>query len=139
MPHRQTFYNLLMHPDDHVCLCFGVSLRKIRAFLRREDPSVPSLISECLGAGTGCMWCVPFLKHLHDQHTKGQMPDLRISPQQYAAARTDYRGTGTRDKSLIERIEAAEEPPAPDDDADAAGGHHPDHPPTPGPGTGKTG
>lgn len=85
-----------MNPDDHVCLCFHVSLRKIRAFLRRENPPVASLISECLSAGTGCMWCVPFLKHLHAQHTKGIEPDLKVSPEQYARERLVYRETGAR-------------------------------------------
>jgi len=87
-----------LHPDDHVCLCFHVSLRKIRAYLHREDPPVASLISECLSAGTGCGWCVPFLKHLHAQHQRGQEPDLRISPEHYAKKRTTYRETGKRDE-----------------------------------------
>ena len=34
-----------MSPDDEVCLCFHVTLRKIRAYLKREDPPVASLIS----------------------------------------------------------------------------------------------
>lgn len=85
-----------MHPDDHVCLCFHVSLRKIRTYLAREDPAVASLISECLSAGTGCMWCVPFLKHLHAQHRRGETPDLGVSPQQYIEARAAFRVTGTR-------------------------------------------
>jgi bacterioferritin-associated ferredoxin len=85
-----------MDPDDHVCLCFRVSLRKIRAYLEREDPPVASLISDCLGAGTGCQWCVPFLKHLHEQHTKGEPVDLRISPEAYARERLSYHKTGVR-------------------------------------------
>ncbi|MBL8999683.1 MAG: (2Fe-2S)-binding protein [Phycisphaerae bacterium] len=93
-----------MHPDDHVCLCFHVSLRKIRAYLHREDPPVASLISECLSAGTGCGWCVPFLKHLHAQHQRGQEPDLRISPEHYAKNRTAYRETGKRDEDAPDGI-----------------------------------
>jgi len=85
-----------MHPDDHVCLCFRVSLRKIRTYLRREDPAVASLISECLSAGTGCGWCVPFLEHLHAQHRRGETPDLKSSPEDYARARSRYRTTGAR-------------------------------------------
>lgn len=85
-----------MNPDDDVCLCFHVPLRKIRAFLERENPPVASLISECLGAGTGCQWCVPFLKHLHAQHTKGETPDLRVSPEEYIKGRGAYRQTGER-------------------------------------------
>lgn len=90
-----------MNPDDQVCLCFRVSLRKIRTYLNREDPPVASLISECLSAGTGCQWCVPFLKHLHDQHQRGETPDLRISPQEYASSRGAYRKTGRRDERIV--------------------------------------
>ncbi len=85
-----------MDPDDHVCLCFRVSLRKIRTYCHREDPKVASLISECLGAGTGCGWCVPFLKHLHEQHARGETPDLKSSPEEYAKARTSFHQTGDR-------------------------------------------
>lgn len=86
-----------MDPDDQVCLCFRVSLRKIRSYCAREDPAVASLISECLGAGTGCGWCVPFLKHLHAQHQRGETPDLRVSPEQYAEGRTGFHKSGQRD------------------------------------------
>jgi hypothetical protein len=104
-------------PDDEVCLCFHVSLRKIRTFLARENPPVASLISECLSAGTGCMWCVPFLKHLHAQHQRGETPDLKVSPEQYVKARSDYHQTGERDKDVVERGTRGEqcdkpEPPA---------------------------
>lgn len=85
-----------MHPDDEVCLCFHVSLRKIRAFMERENPPAASLISECLGAGTGCQWCVPFLKHLHAEHCEGRTPDLGVSPEQYAESRLTYRRTNIR-------------------------------------------
>jgi bacterioferritin-associated ferredoxin len=91
-----------MHPDDHVCLCFRVPLRKIRTYMKREDPPVASLISECLGAGTGCQWCVPFLNELHRQHAERDgrgpngEPDLNISPQRYVADRAAYRRTGER-------------------------------------------
>lgn len=85
-----------MNPDDEVCLCFHVSLRKIQGYLKRENPPVASLISECLGAGTGCQWCVPFLKHLHQMHASGQMPDLRVSPERYVEARLSFHKTGDR-------------------------------------------
>ena len=86
-----------MDPNDDVCLCFHVPLGKIRAYLKREDPPVASLLSECLGAGTGCGWCVPFLKTLHAQHRAGQEPDLPLSPSEYAQRRASYRRTGCRD------------------------------------------
>ncbi len=90
-----------MDPDDDVCLCFHVSLRKIRSYLAREDPPVASLISECLGAGTGCRWCVPFLKALHAQHQKGIEPDLKVSPEQYTRARSSFHRSGTRDADVL--------------------------------------
>lgn len=90
-----------MDPDDHVCLCFHVSLRKIRGYLARENPPVASLISECLGAGTGCQWCVPFLRSLHAQHAAGQTPDLRISPERYVQARLTYHKTGERAPDVV--------------------------------------
>ena len=76
-----------MDQDDHVCLCFRVSLRKIRAFLNRGDARVPSQLSDCLGAGTGCRWCVPFLTQLHAQWERGEQPDLAVSPDTYSRQR----------------------------------------------------
>ena len=92
-----------MKPDDEVCLCFHVSLRKIRNFLERENPVVASLISECLGAGTGCQWCVPFLKHLHAEHLKGNTPDLKVSPEEYMSGRVGYRASGVRPEDVVDR------------------------------------
>ena len=86
-----------MHPDDHVCLCYRVSLRKLSNYLKRERPRVPSQLSDCLGAGTGCQWCVPFLKRLHAQWEAGEEPDLPLSPEDYAARRRSYHQTGQRD------------------------------------------
>jgi len=87
-----------MHDDDPVCLCFHVSKRKIVNFCKREKPPVPSLISECLSAGTGCQWCVPFIKNLHQQCKDGiENPDLPLSPEEYANKRATYRKTGERE------------------------------------------
>jgi bacterioferritin-associated ferredoxin len=107
-------------PEHEVCLCFRVSLRKIRAYLARENPPVASLISECLSAGTGCQWCVPFLKHLHAQHAAGLMPDLKVSPEEYMRARSGFHKTGQRDAGVVGR--AMEELPAADRGDDAGGG-----------------
>jgi len=87
-----------MKPTDDVCLCFHVPLIKIRTYLSREDPKVASLISECLGAGTGCGWCVPYLKDLHQQHQAGQTPTIEGSAQDYADGRLCFRKTGERDE-----------------------------------------
>lgn len=97
----QVRYDAVVNPDDDVCLCFHVPLRKIRAYLARENPPVASLISECLSAGTGCGWCVPFLKHLHAQHAKGMTPDLKVSPEEYMNARSSYRETHERDPRVV--------------------------------------
>ncbi|MEE9403628.1 MAG: (2Fe-2S)-binding protein [Algisphaera sp.] len=81
-----------MDPDDNVCLCFHVSQRKIVNYCKRERPPVASLISECLSAGTGCGWCVPFIKTLHRQAMDGvEQPDLPLNPEEYAGRRANYR------------------------------------------------
>lgn len=75
-----------------MCLCFGVSQRKVVNYCRREKPAVASLISECLSAGTGCGWCVPFLKDLHQQVQAGvEQPTLPLDPAEYANKRAAYR------------------------------------------------
>ncbi len=86
-----------MNPDDHVCLCHRVSLRKLVNYMNRTKPQVPSQLSECLGAGTGCHWCVPFLQKLHAQWSRGEQPHLAVSPESYAKRRDAYRQTGVRD------------------------------------------
>ena len=96
-----------MHQDDEVCLCFHVSLRKIRAYMARENPPVASLISECLSAGTGCQWCVPFLKHLHACHQQGKEPDLNVSPEEYMRTRLDYHKTKVRDEGVVKQATAS--------------------------------
>jgi bacterioferritin-associated ferredoxin len=80
-----------MEPDDHICLCHRVSLRKLINFMNREEPSVPSQLSECLGAGTGCQWCVPFLKKLHCQWAAGEEPGISVTVDRYATRRQAYQ------------------------------------------------
>ena len=53
-----------MDLDENICLCFHVSLRKVKKFIRLEKPIRASQISQCYGAGTGCGWCRPFLENL---------------------------------------------------------------------------
>ncbi len=55
-----------MKPDDKICYCYHVSLRKLVNFARRERPRRPSQMSECLGAGTGCGWCIPILRRIYE-------------------------------------------------------------------------
>ena len=53
-----------MDLDENICLCFHVSLRKVKKFIRLEKPIRASQISQCYGAGTGCGWCRPYLEEL---------------------------------------------------------------------------
>ena len=96
-----------MDLDDDVCVCMHVSLRKLQNFALRERPVCPERMTECLGAGTGCQWCVPFLKALHDQHHRGQEPDLRVSPERYVQARSGFHKSGQRDSDVLHDAEAA--------------------------------
>ncbi len=84
-----------MDLDDDVCLCFRVSRRKLEAFVRAERPRVPSQLSECGGAGTGCGWCVPFLKQIFRRESDSDV--AAVSADDYAARRAEYvrAGKGT--------------------------------------------
>jgi bacterioferritin-associated ferredoxin len=77
-----------MKPDDDVCYCYHVSMRKLVHFARRVRPEQPSRMTECLSAGTGCGWCIPFLTRI------ARDPDAFTldSPQveEYAEARRRY-------------------------------------------------
>ncbi|MFO0850848.1 MAG: (2Fe-2S)-binding protein [Gemmataceae bacterium] len=83
-----------MDLDDPVCLCFRVSRRKLQNFVRLHRPVVPSQLSQCGGAGTGCGWCVPFLKQIFRQETAGLDT---LSADEYARGRGDHirAGKGT--------------------------------------------
>jgi len=80
-----------MKPTDHVCLCYRVELGKVCKYLKREDPQVASLISECLDAGTGCGWCVPYLKELHRKHKAGDELTIDGAPAEYASGRQAFK------------------------------------------------
>ena len=84
-----------MELDDEVCLCFHVTKRKIINYLRVHRPRVASQLSECGGAGTGCGWCIPFLKKLHRQSQETlEKGDELPSPEEYQAARRQYIAAG---------------------------------------------
>lgn len=83
-----------MNLDDKICYCFHVTRRKLERFVQREQPRVASQLSQCGGAGTGCGWCIPFLKQIHARQTA----ELEtVTPDDYAARRADYvrSGAGT--------------------------------------------
>jgi NAD(P)H-nitrite reductase large subunit len=87
-----------MDLDAKVCYCFHVTQRKLLNFLRIERPRVPSQLSQCGGAGTGCGWCIPFLKQLHRQAVEGGTTELEcLTPEVYERRRAAYvrAGNGT--------------------------------------------
>jgi len=80
-----------MKPDDKICYCYDVSLRKLVNFARREKPTRPSQLSECLGAGTGCGWCIPFLIKIFEASDESDgWPIFEQFPDEYADARRGY-------------------------------------------------
>jgi len=81
--------------EREVCLCFHVSLGKIRRYLEREKPAAASLISECLGAGTACGWCIPHLRELHRKFRNGEEMTLDLPPDDYAEKRLRYQQGGS--------------------------------------------
>lgn len=82
-----------MQPDDKLCYCFHITQRKVVNFLRVHKPRVPSQLSECGGAGTGCGWCIPFLKkHFQQWKAEGDVAPVaeEMTAEEYAAARANY-------------------------------------------------
>jgi len=77
--------------DDTICYCFHVSKRKIVNFIRIHRPRRASQVSECGGAGTGCGWCVPYLKRYFEEAVAGAvtLPD-QMTPEEYARQRAKY-------------------------------------------------
>lgn len=83
-----------MKPDDKICYCYGVTMRKLVNFARRVRPQQPSRMTECLNAGTGCGWCIPFLIKI------ARNPDAfdleGVTPEEYADSRKSYIKTAPR-------------------------------------------
>src|SRR3954466_485467 len=97
---------MALKPDDTVCFCFHVPLRKIENFCKVEKPKAASQISQCLSAGSGCGWWVPMLRKIHGRLCGEYKPwwkkmdaeenyhsaerdasDTQVDPQEYAGAR----------------------------------------------------
>ena len=84
-----------MQPDDELCLCFHVTLRKVLSYLRIERPSRASQLSDCGGAGTGCGWCRKSLRVLFEQSNHvGEMETGLPSVEEYAQSRQKYIAAG---------------------------------------------
>jgi NAD(P)H-nitrite reductase large subunit len=86
-----------MDLDAKVCYCFHVTRRKLVNFIRVERPRVPSQLSQCGGAGTGCGWCIPFLKQLFYGTAAGDADLEQLTPEEYERRRAAYirAGKGT--------------------------------------------
>jgi bacterioferritin-associated ferredoxin len=94
-----------MQPDDELCMCFHVSWRKVINYIRIHKVRLPSQLSECQGAGTGCGWCRIFMQQLVERidHSQGPTDDLEEwlaaqmpAAQAYARRRADYIANGKK-------------------------------------------
>lgn len=87
-----------MELDDQLCYCFHVSKRKVINYIRIHRPRVASQVSECGGAGTGCGWCIPFLKKYFSEIMRNEADGpAELTPEEYARERGEYvkEGKGT--------------------------------------------
>ena len=92
-----------MNLDDKICYCYHVPLRKLVNFARRDKLQRASQMSLCLGAGTGCGWCIPILKRIYEQTRNERaagddavIPEMPTSADAYAAARKEYLTSDTK-------------------------------------------
>lgn len=85
-----------MSPDDKICYCYNVSLRKLRNYARREPLRRASEMSNCLGAGTGCGWCIPVLQRIFEvsRAEDSETIDLEMTPEEYSERRQSYIRSG---------------------------------------------
>lgn len=73
-------------------------MRKLVNFARRTRPQHPSQMTDCLGAGTGCGWCIPFLEKIANDPDAIAFDDL--TPSTYAQEREEY--IKTKPKNMFE-------------------------------------
>lgn len=112
-----------MNLDDTICYCFHISKRKIVNFVRVHRPRRASQISECGGAGTGCGWCVNYLKRYFEQSQVSEtlLSDTdSLQANDYAAQRAAYIKAGHGRPAagaipLPENDQGLEDKPASDD------------------------
>jgi NAD(P)H-nitrite reductase large subunit len=83
--------------DDTICYCFHVSKRKILNFLRVHRPVRASQLSQCGGAGSGCGWCIPYLKSCFEKGAAAAAASDQTVAADYARGRALYlrEGRGT--------------------------------------------
>ena len=83
--------------DDTICYCFHISKRKIVNFIRITRPRRASQVSECGGAGSGCGWCVSYLKRCFADAGESDLEGAAVedlTAEQYARQRGDYIQAG---------------------------------------------
>jgi NAD(P)H-nitrite reductase large subunit len=105
-----------MLPDDKICFCHRVTLRKLAYYAWRERPHSDSQMSACLNAGTGCGSCIPILKKIREyvmarreslQARPDEPPDLDLealaeclelpdTAEELAARREEYIRSGRK-------------------------------------------
>jgi len=84
-----------MELDDDLCVCFHVSRRKLLTFLRVQTPRRAGQLAECLGAGTGCGWCRPFLRQLFEAAQDAAADPCPLpAADDYRAQRAAYLSAG---------------------------------------------
>lgn len=90
--HPDCGYNGGMGPDDTICYCYRVPYRKLWNYARRGELQRPSQLSDCLGAGTGCGWCIPVLKRIFEAAASPRVegPLIEMTPEEYARRRKEY-------------------------------------------------
>ena len=102
--------------EAKICYCFHVTRRKLVNYCRRERPRVASQLSQCGGAGTGCGWCIPFLKQIFRQEVQGgEAVELeKLTPEEYARKRAAYIRSGGGVPAVgAEPLPPEEPPPSP--------------------------
>lgn len=82
-----------MELDDTLCYCFHITQRKVLNYIRIHRLRRASQVAECGGAGTGCGWCIPYLKRCFEQQT-GESGTPAISAAEYAQQRAAYIRSG---------------------------------------------
>lgn len=104
-----------MRPDDDICYCYHVSLRKLMNYSRRVRPQRPSQMTGCLNAGTGCGWCIPFLTKI--AHDPDAFPANDMTPEEYAERRKNYIKTAP--KNTFDDLETKPAAPLSNNEIDA--------------------
>ncbi|MDP6542316.1 MAG: hypothetical protein QF444_00750 [Phycisphaerales bacterium] len=87
-----------MKPEDYICVCHRVPLCKLQNFIKREKPVVTSQLSNCLGAGTACGWCIPFLEKIHRQYKTGKTMVLTVDFDSYSERRNVFNAKKSEHK-----------------------------------------